>query len=92
MAVSGLFRQSSVLLLEIVIHRYAPPGRAPSELDALNLEIVATMFDDGFAMLTTSVLRGRVVIRLCPINPRTTEDDIRQTLERLDGFARALRA
>jgi len=50
------------------------------------------MFDDGFAMLTTSVLRGRVVIRLCPINPRTTEDDIRQTLERLDGFARALRA
>ena len=50
------------------------------------------MFDDGFAMLTTSVLRGRVVIRLCPINPRTTEDDIRQTLDRLDGFARALTA
>ncbi len=72
--------------------RYAPPGRAPSELDALNLEIIATMFDDGFAMLTTSVLRGRVVIRLCPINPRTTEDDIRHTLERLDGFARALTA
>ena len=61
-------------------------------MDALNLEIIATMFDDGFAMLTTSVLRGRVVIRLCPINPRTTEDDIRHTLERLDGFARALTA
>ncbi len=72
--------------------RYAPPGRAPSELDALNLEIIATMFDDGFAMLTTSVLRGRVVIRLCPINPRTSEADIRQTLERLDGFGRALTA
>ena len=76
--------------MAILSFRYAPPGRAPSELDALNLKIVATMFDDGFAMLTTSVLRGRVVIRLCPINPRTTEDDIRQTLDRLDGFARKL--
>ena len=74
--------------MAILSFRYAPPGRAPSEIDALNLEIVATMFDDGFAMLTTSVLRGRVIIRLCPINPRTTEDDIRQTLDRLDGFAK----
>ena len=70
--------------------RYTPPGRTPAALDALNLNIVATMLDDGFAMLSTSVLQGRVIIRLCPINPRTTEDDIRQTLERLDGFARAI--
>ena len=78
--------------MAILSFRYAPPGRTPSDLDALNLKIVATMLDDGFAMLTTSVLRGRVVIRLCPINPRTTETDIRQTLERLDGFVRVLTA
>ncbi len=78
--------------MAILSFRYAPPGRTPAALDALNREIVATMFDDGFAMLTTSVLRGRVVIRLCPINPRTTEADIRETLARLDGFGRALTA
>ena len=72
--------------------RYTPPGHTPDELDALNREIVATMLDDGFAMLTTSVLRGRVVIRFCPINPRTTEADIRQTLEKLDEFGQAAMA
>jgi hypothetical protein len=33
------------------------------------------------------VLHGAVVLRLCPINPRTTEADLRATLERLDVFA-----
>ena len=76
--------------MAILSFRYTPPGRPPATLDALNLDIVATMLDDGFAMLSTSVLQGRVVIRLCPINPRTTEADIRETLERLDGFVRVL--
>ena len=76
--------------MAILSFRYAPPGRDPAALDTLNLDIVATMLADGFAMLSTSVLRGRVVIRLCPINPRTTEADVRATLERLDGIARAM--
>ena len=50
----------------------------------------AIHYSNRFAMLSTSVLQGRVVIRLRPINPRTAEADIRETLARLDGFARAL--
>ncbi len=75
----------------VVSFRYAPPGRA-LDVDQLNLDIVDRMAADGFAMLSTTVLRGRVVIRLCPINPRTTEADVRQTLERLDGFGQDLAA
>lgn len=38
---------------------------------------------DGFAAVTSTTLRGRSVLRLCTINPRTTESDIEETIERL---------
>jgi aromatic-L-amino-acid/L-tryptophan decarboxylase len=37
----------------------------------------------GYAAATTTRLHERSVLRLCTINPRTTEDDIAGTLERL---------
>lgn len=74
----------------VVSFRYAPVGLSVTEQDALNLEIVEQMSADGFAMLSTTVLRGQTVIRLCPINPRTTEADVRATLQRLNAFAQAL--
>ena len=39
--------------------------------------------ESGFACLTSTQLRGREVLRLCTLNPLTTEADIRGTLERL---------
>jgi hypothetical protein len=47
------------------------------------------VLDDGFALLTSTVIKGKVALRLCTINPRTTDDDIVQTIERLDTFARS---
>jgi glutamate/tyrosine decarboxylase-like PLP-dependent enzyme len=44
------------------------------------------MLADGFALLSSTVLNGRTVLRLCCINPRTTETDIEQTLDWLDGL------
>ena len=41
-------------------------------------------------MVATTVLRGNTVLRLCTINPRTTEEDLDETLARLDLFARQL--
>lgn len=58
--------------------------------DAAHMRLVQTMLQDGFALITSTVLRGRTVLRTCTINPRSTEDDITRTLERLDGFARRL--
>jgi glutamate/tyrosine decarboxylase-like PLP-dependent enzyme len=40
---------------------------------------------DGFATVTSTVLRDRSVLRLCTINPLTTETDIEETLQRLGG-------
>jgi hypothetical protein len=41
------------------------------------------MARDGFALPSTTVLGGRVVLRLCTINPRTTDEDIERTLDRM---------
>jgi aromatic-L-amino-acid decarboxylase len=54
--------------------------------DAVHSSIVEAMLQDGFALVTSTVLRGRV-LRICTINPRTTESDIEQTLESLDTVA-----
>jgi aromatic-L-amino-acid decarboxylase len=43
----------------------------------------AALTADGYAAVTTTVLQGRSVLRLCTINPRTTEADIAGTLDRL---------
>jgi len=58
--------------------------------DAFHLRLVQALLDDGSALITSTVLRGRTVLRTCTINPRTTQADIRTTLERLDFLAQTL--
>jgi glutamate/tyrosine decarboxylase-like PLP-dependent enzyme len=45
--------------------------------------LVARMLADGYAAPSTTVLRGRAVLRLCTINPRTTDAEIDETVRRL---------
>lgn len=54
-------------------------GWSPEEHAARAAGIAA----DGYAALTSTTLRGVPALRLCTINPRTTEADIAGTLERL---------
>ena len=56
--------------------------------DELQTQLVDVMMKDGHALLTSTTLRDAVALRLCTINPRTTEEDIIGTVERLDKFAR----
>jgi glutamate/tyrosine decarboxylase-like PLP-dependent enzyme len=51
--------------------------------DALQSRIVAAMVRDGFAAPSTTEVGGRVVLRLCTINPRTTFEDVERTIERM---------
>jgi glutamate/tyrosine decarboxylase-like PLP-dependent enzyme len=61
---------------------------SPRQVDALNRAIAARMQEQGFALVLTTELRGKTVLRLCTINPRTTDDDIAKTVEALDEHAR----
>jgi len=49
------------------------------------VQIVA---DSGFAAVTSTMLKSRSALRLCTINPLTTEDDLRETLVRLAAALR----
>lgn len=78
--------------LAVVTFRYVPAGMSAAEVDTLNQRLVEAMIADGFAMISSTVLRGRTVLRMCPINPRTTDADVEETVRRLDRFAVALTA
>ena len=67
--------------LGIVCFSRGEPG---GESDALNDRLVRLAVEDGFAAPSSTVLAGHTVIRLCTINPRTTERDIETTIERLE--------
>jgi glutamate/tyrosine decarboxylase-like PLP-dependent enzyme len=56
---------------------------APAATDRQQSAAAAALTSDGYASVTTTTLHGRSVLRLCTINPRTGEDDIRGTLDRL---------
>jgi glutamate/tyrosine decarboxylase-like PLP-dependent enzyme len=53
--------------------------------DADHVRAAAEITESGFAAVSTTTLSGRAVLRLCTINPRTTESDLRETLARLSA-------
>jgi glutamate/tyrosine decarboxylase-like PLP-dependent enzyme len=46
--------------------------------------VEAAMVEEGFATPSTTVLRGQTVLRFCTINPRTTFEDIEETIVRME--------
>jgi aromatic-L-amino-acid/L-tryptophan decarboxylase len=58
-------------------------GHDDDQTDAMVRRAVA----DGYTAPSTTILEGRTVARLCTINPRTTNQDIEGTIERLAVFA-----
>jgi aromatic-L-amino-acid decarboxylase len=53
-------------------------------------KVVERMMQEGFAMLSSTVLNGHGALRMCTINPNTTDDDIVQTVQHLCRAARDL--
>ena len=70
----------------MICFRYAPDGKTEPELDDLNRGIVEKILKNGFAMVVSTKIRQKVVLRFCTINPRTSKDDIRNTILKLEEF------
>ena len=45
--------------------------------------VVERVVAEGFCAPSSTVLRGETVIRMCTLNPRTTDEDIEATVERI---------
>lgn len=79
--------------MAIVSFRWEPPstpGKTDEELDRLQLGIVEGLKAGGYAIATSTQLRGRTALRLCTINPRTTEEDLRGTIAEMARLGREL--
>ncbi len=73
--------------LGVLTFRYVGTDDASlSRLDEVNRRIVGKCIEEGFAMVSTTELRGKVVLRFCLINPQTTERDIEQTIGMIVRF------
>ncbi|WP_276360128.1 aspartate aminotransferase family protein [Daejeonella sp. H1SJ63] len=75
--------------LAIINFRYNPVNESFTEnqLDQINQKISARMMDSREALLVTTILQGQVVLRMCLINPRTTLEDVKSTLNLCEKFA-----
>jgi len=80
---AGCFEIVTPAQLGIVSFRHVSAGRSEEQVEEVNQRLVEAMLADGYAVLTSTVLRGRTVLRLCTINPRTTEEEIAETIRRL---------
>lgn len=76
--------------LAIINFRYDPSGMSEQDIDALNNNISHLALQENYAGIFTTVLNGKVVLRMCAINHETTENDIKQTISKLDEFAKHL--
>jgi glutamate/tyrosine decarboxylase-like PLP-dependent enzyme len=88
---SGCFEVVTPAQLGVVSFRYAPSDLAAEVAEGINQRLVNAMLTDGYAVVTSTVLRGRTVLRLCTINPRTTEEEIAETVRRLARLGEASR-
>lgn len=78
--------------LGIVCFRYRGnrEGGSDEELDDLNRRIQDEIVGSGFAMMSSTRLRGRLSLRFCVLNVRTTARDLARTLDRIVSVGRRL--
>jgi glutamate/tyrosine decarboxylase-like PLP-dependent enzyme len=56
-------------------------------VDTDNDALAQRVVEDGYTAPSTTVLRGRTVLRMCTINPRTTDDELERSIARIADLA-----
>ena len=88
--VSPVLEAMNVATLGIVCFRVNPAdgGLDEAALDQVNRAVLARMFWDDPAFMSSTLLHGTFVLRMCIVNHTTTWDDVRETLEAVERFGR----
>lgn len=78
--------------LAVINFRYNPIGLnlSEKEIDELNQKISQKIMESREAFLVTTILNKQVVLRMCLINPKTTMDDVKETLELCHHFGKEI--
>ncbi|ARW05275.1 pyridoxal phosphate-dependent decarboxylase family protein [Bacillus atrophaeus] len=74
--------------LGIITFRYIPSELASTDtINEINKKLVKEITQRGFAMLSTTELKEKVVIRLCSINPRMTTEEMLHIMTKIKALA-----
>lgn len=71
----------------VVTFRWRDDSKSAAQIDAITKGTVDLMRADGYALVMSTSLNRRPVLRLCPINPATNSDEIEETIRRLGRFS-----
>ena len=87
---SPVLEAMNAVTLGVVCFRVNPAGDDLHEeiLDKVNRTVLARMFWDDPAFMSSTLLRGTFALRMCIINHTTTWEDVRETLEAVERFGR----
>ncbi len=87
---SPLLEALNTVSLGIVCFRVNPADGGLNEdvLEEVNRAVLARMFWDDPAFMSSTLLHGTFALRMCIINHTTTWDDVRETLEAVERFGR----
>ena len=79
---------STPVSLGIVCFRINPSGADLDEevVEQINRKVLARVFWEDRAFLSSTLVHGTFALRLCIINHTTTWDDVRETLEAAERF------
>jgi aromatic-L-amino-acid decarboxylase len=76
----------------IVTFRWRDEAKTDAQIDAITRGTVDLMREDGYALVMSTALNRRPVLRLCPINPNTNAGEIEETIARLGRFSATMSA
>jgi len=77
-------------MLSVLSFRYVPPGATDEEaIERVNNEIRRRIWESGRAMVTSSRVHGRYVLRICVVNHNTRKGDVEAVVRQLAELAAA---
>ncbi|MEO2168281.1 MAG: pyridoxal-dependent decarboxylase [bacterium] len=87
---AGCWKITSPAQLAVITFRHRNTPADPEAAEDSHRRLLAAVVADGHSLVTGTALNGRPVLRLCTVNPRTTDADLRETLTRLRQLAESL--
>lgn len=87
-----MLRLMAPVALQIVCCRYQPAAMDAAAADTLNRRLVAALQQRGIAAPSACLIDGRVCIRICITNHRTSDGDLAVLLQAIDCIGAELAA
>jgi glutamate/tyrosine decarboxylase-like PLP-dependent enzyme len=84
---AGTWEITTPSQMGVVTFRWKDGSKSAEQIDAITRDTVDLMRRDGYALVMSTALNGRPVLRLCPINPSTNSGEIEETIRRLGAFS-----